>query len=118
MGAEEVGRRWVDAWTGGRTRALFDLLAAGARVESNLDPDGDFVEVLTEYAAALESVEVFSLTVIDDRVAIVYDCAARGETFRLAEFLVIGDDRLIREVRRVYDLSAVERLLPGLLNTP
>jgi hypothetical protein len=70
------------------------------------------------YAAALESIEVFSLTVIDDRVAIVYDCTARGETFRLAEFLIVGDDELIHEVRRVYDLSAVERLLPGLLNPP
>jgi hypothetical protein len=118
MGADEVARRWVDAWTGGRTRALFEVLAAGARFESNLDPDGDFVEVLTGYAAALEAVAVFSLTVIDDRVAIVYDCTARGEAFRLAEFLVIGDDQLIHEVRRVYDLSAVERLLPGLLDSP
>jgi len=118
MGAEEVARRWVDAWTGGRTRTLFELLAAGAHFEANLDPDGDFVEVLTDYAAALEAVAVFSLTVIDDRVAIVYDCTARGEAFRLAEFLVIGDDQLIHEVRRVYDLSAVERLLPGLLDSP
>jgi len=118
MGAEEVARRWVDAWTSGRTSVLFELLAAGANVESNLDPDGDFVEVMGNYAAALESIEVFSLTVIDDRVAIVYDCTARGETFRLAEFLIVGDDELIREVRRVYDLSAVERLLPGLLNPP
>jgi len=117
MGAEEVANRWVDAWTSGRTSALFEVLAAGANVEANLDPDGDFVEVLTNYAAALESVAVFSLTVIDDRVAIVYDCVARGEPFRLAEFLVVGDDGLIHEVRRVYDLSAVERLMPGLLNS-
>jgi hypothetical protein len=118
MGAHEVARRWVDAWTGGRTNALFTLLAAGAHVESNLDPDGDFVEVLTGYAAGLDGIEVFSLTVIDERVAIVYDCTVRDETFRLAEFLVVADDGLIHEVRRVYDLSAVERLLPGLLNTP
>jgi len=116
MGAEEVAQRWVDAWTHGRTSALFELLAAGARFESNLDPDGDFIEVLSGYAAAVDTVEVFSLTVIDDRVAIVYDCTARGETFRLAEFLVV--DGLIHEVRRVYDLSAVERLLPGLLSSP
>lgn len=118
MSAEEVAQRWVDAWTHGRTNALFELLAAGAAFESNLDPDGDFVEVMGNYAAAIDSVEVFSLTVIDDRVAIVYDCAARGEPFRLAEFLGVGDDELIHEVRRVYDLSAVERLLPGFLSTP
>src|SRR5438552_19172459 len=92
MSAEEVARRWVDAWTSGRTSALFELLAAGANVEANLDPDGDFVEVLTTYAATLESVAVFSLTVIDDRVAIVYDCVARAEPFRLAELLVVRDD--------------------------
>ena len=120
MDAEDVARRWVDAWTGtrlgGPTSALFRLLAAGANIESNLDPDGDFVEILTNYAAALTEIGVFSLTVIDNRVAIVYDCTARGETFRLAEFLVVGGDGLIHEVRRVYDLSAVERLLPGILD--
>ena len=118
MTAQDVANRWVDAWRSGRTSALFEVLAAGAHVEANLDPDGDFIEVLTSYAAALDGVEVFALTVIDERVAIVYDCTARGETFRLAEFLVVGDDGLIHEVRRVYDLSAVERLLPGLLNNP
>jgi hypothetical protein len=110
-----VAQRWIDAWTAGRTSALFGVLAAGAPVESNLDPDGDFVEILAAYAAALDAVAVFSLAAIGNRVAIVYDCTVRHETFRLAEFLDIGDDSLIHAVRRVYDLSAVERLIPALL---
>lgn len=112
---EDVAARWVAAWTTGRTSALFTLLAAGAHVESNLDPDGDFIEILTSYAAALTSVTVFSRTVIDQRVALVYDCAVGPEQFRLAEFLVLSDAGLITEVRRVYDLYAVDRLMPGLL---
>ncbi|MEV4516869.1 hypothetical protein AB0K00_48935 [Dactylosporangium sp. NPDC049525] len=112
---EDVAARWVAAWTTGRTSALFTLLAAGARVESNLDPDGDFIEKLTGYAAALTSVSVFSRTVIDLRVALVYDCAVGTEQFRLAEFLVLTPTGLIAEVRRVYDLYAIERLMPDLL---
>jgi hypothetical protein len=113
--AADVARRWVAAWSAGDTGALFRLLAAGAAVESNLDPDGDFIEILTDFAAALEQVSVVSQTVIAGRVALVYDCTARGERFRLAEFLEVGDDGLVREVRRVYDLAAVERLMPGLV---
>jgi len=114
--ATEVADRWVRAWTEGRTGALFQLLAADAGIESNLDPDGDFIEILTDYAAALQDVGVAARTVIDGRVAIVYDCAAGGERFRLAEFLVVDEAGLVREVRRVYDLSAVERLMPELLS--
>ncbi|MEU0561633.1 hypothetical protein [Dactylosporangium maewongense] len=112
---EEVTDRWVAAWTTGRTSTLFTLLAAGARVESNLDPDGDFIEKLTGFAAALTSVSVFTRTVIDQRVALVYDCVVDAEQFRLAEFLVVTPTGLIAEVRRVYDLYAVERLMPELL---
>ena len=113
--AADVARRWVAAWMAGNTMALFRLLAAGAAVESNLDPDGDFIEILTDFAAAVEHVTVASQTVIGGRVALVYDCTARGERFRLAEFLDVSDDGLVREVRRVYDLAAVERLMPGLV---
>jgi hypothetical protein len=110
----EVAARWVAAWTGGKTSALFRLLAANAAIESNLDPDGDFIEILTDFAAALQEVSVASQTVIDGRVALVYDCRAGGEPFRLAEFLDVNGDGLVREVRRVYDLSAVDRLMPEL----
>ena len=113
--ATDVAGRWVGAWTEGRTTALFQSLAADAGIESNLDPDGDFIEILTDFAAALDGVTVASQTVIEGRVAIVYDCVARGEKFRLAEFLTVDDAGLVREVRRVYDLSAVERLMPDLI---
>jgi hypothetical protein len=111
--AADIATRWTAAWTRGATSELFRLLAADADVESNLDPDGDFVEILTEFAARVDAVEVSSQNVVDGRVATVYDCTARGETFRLAEFLDV-DGGLVRTVRRVYDLDAVARLLPGL----
>jgi hypothetical protein len=113
--ATAVAHRWIDAWRAGDNAKLFTVLAAAAPVESNLDPDGDFIEILRSYASGLDGVEIFSLTAIGPRAAIVYDCTKSGETFRLAEFLEIGDDGLVHGVRRVYDLSAVERLMPDLL---
>ncbi|MEV8512673.1 hypothetical protein [Dactylosporangium sp. NPDC051484] len=115
IAVEDVAGRWVAAWTTGRTADLFRLLAAAPEIESNLDPDGDFIELLTAYAAALKSIAVFSRTVIDRRAALIYDCALSGETFRLAEFLTVNESGLITEIRRVYDLDAVQRLMPHLL---
>ena len=115
IAVQDVAGRWVAAWTTGRTTELFRLLAAAPAIESNLDPDGDFIELLTAYAATLESITVFSQTVIDRRVALVYDCTLSGETFRLAEFLTVDEAGLVTEVRRVYDLDAVERLMPHLI---
>lgn len=115
IAVEDVAGRWVAAWTAGRAAELFGLLAAAPLIESNLDPDGDFIEILTGYAAALDSVSVFSRTVLDRRAALVYDCTRAGETFRLAEFLTVSETGLITEVRRVYDLDAVQRLMPHLL---
>jgi len=111
----EVAARWVAAWTTGRTSTLFRLLAADAAIESNLDPDGDFIEILTDFVDAVESISVPSRVVMPGRAMLVYDCVVAGETFRLAETLVVDADGLVREVRRVYDLTAVDRLLPGLL---
>jgi hypothetical protein len=113
--SENVAERWIAAWTRGDTSALFRLLAAGAPVESNLDPDGDFIEILTDFAAALDRVEVASQVEVEGRVALVYDCTVRGETFRLAEFLDLRDG-LITEVRRVYDLASIARLMPDLVH--
>jgi hypothetical protein len=113
----DVAARWSAAWASGATSDLFRLMAAGVVVESNLDPDGDFIEILTGFAARLDGVSVASQTAVDGRVAIVYDCTTGDETFRLAEFLEV-EDGLVRVVRRVYDLDAVSRLMPGLVSDP
>ncbi|GAA2392698.1 hypothetical protein [Dactylosporangium salmoneum] len=115
IAVEGVAERWVAAWTAGRTSDLFRLMAAAPAIESNLDPDGDFVELMTGYAAALEGIAVFARTVVERRVALVYDCTLGGETFRLAEFLTVNEAGLITGIRRVYDLDAIERLMPHLL---
>jgi hypothetical protein len=111
----EVAARWAAAWTTGRRSSLFRLLAANAAIESNLDPDGDFIEILTDFVDAVESISPPSQVIQPGRAILVYDCVAAGETFRLAETLVVDADGLVREVRRVYDLTAVSRLLPGLV---
>jgi hypothetical protein len=109
-----VAYAWVAAWTTTDRRALFGLLAAGATVESNLDPDGDFVEILEDFVAAVGPVTVTSATVAPDgRVALVYDCAADPSPVRILEFLDIRGG-LVHGVRRVYDLTATLRLLPHL----
>ncbi|WP_432987938.1 hypothetical protein [Dactylosporangium sp. CA-233914] len=112
---EDVVGRWVAAWTNGRTADLFKLLAAAPGIETNLDPDGDFIELLTAYAAALDTIAVFSQTILGGRAALIYDCTLNGETFRLAEFLTINEAGLVTQIRRVYDLDAVQRLMPHLL---
>lgn len=112
----DVATRWVAAWTTGRTSSLFRLLAANATIESNLDPDGDFIEILTDFVDAVQSISAPAQVVRPGRVVLLYDCVAAGETFRLAETLVVDADGLVREVRRVYDLAAVDRLLPGLVD--
>jgi hypothetical protein len=111
----EVAARWAAAWPAGRTSTLFRLLAANAAIESNLDPDGDFIEIMTDFVGAVASISVASQVIQPGRAILVYDCVAAGETFRLAETLTVDADGLVREVRRVYDLTAVGRLLPGLV---
>jgi hypothetical protein len=108
----DVAARWTAAWTAGDTGQLRRLLAADAAIESNLD--GDFLRIAADFAAALDAAAVSAQTVSGNGIAVVYDCTAAGETFRLAEFLTIDEGR-VREVRRVYDLDAVRRLLPHLV---
>src|SRR5688500_2360400 len=58
--AAGVARRWAAAWSGRDLGGLFTLMAAGIAIESNLDPDGDFVEVMCDLAAAVDRVDVVS----------------------------------------------------------
>jgi hypothetical protein len=107
----EVARQWTAAWTARDLDALFELMAAGIAIESNLDPDGDFVEVMCDLAAAVDRIDVVSEVVAPDgQVALIYDCAGPAGTVRIAEFLEIRDG-LVTSVRRVYDVVAAQRAL-------
>jgi hypothetical protein len=106
-----VARRWAAAWSSRDLGALFQLMAAGIAIESNLDPDGDFVEVMCDLAAAVDRIDVVSEVVAPDgQVALIYDCAGPAGTVRIAEFLDVRDG-LVTSVRRVYDVVAAQRAL-------
>jgi hypothetical protein len=106
-----VARRWAAAWSSRDLGALFQLMAAGVAIESNLDPDGDFVEVMCDLAAAVDRVDVVSEVVAPDgQVALIYDCAGPAGTVRIAEFLGVREG-LVTSVRRVYDVVAAQRAL-------
>jgi hypothetical protein len=113
-----AAHRWVSAWAAGDLEAVHALLAKNARIEHNLGGDADrsaLLAHLRELAAALSRVPVLSMTTTGRRAAILYDCQLREhpESIRLAEFLDIDDEHIV-EIRRVYDLTAVDRFLPQL----
>ena len=107
----EVARCWVAAWTRRDLSAMFRLMAAGLEITSNLDPDGDFVEIACDLATAVDSVDVVSETLLPDgRVALVYACTAGPDTVRVDELLDIQAG-LVTGIRRTYDVAAAQRVL-------
>jgi hypothetical protein len=58
------------------------------------------------------------MTATENRAALLYDCRMRQPSggIRLAEFLDVDDERIVG-IRRVFDLTAVDHLLP-LLRVP
>lgn len=115
--ARTVARQYVEAWTRGDRDEVWTVLAPDAAVEWNLavrpDPNR-LVRVLQQVAGASRQVTLASETYADDRAALVYDCATAFGSVRTAEFLRVSDG-WVREVRQVYDLTAVQRYLPELL---
>lgn len=118
-----LARRWIEAWSTGDQEAARSLLAGDVATESNLSQHADdqhLLATLWVLAAAAAKVEVLSLTAAPGRVALLYDCHLRsGHAIRLAEFLEISDglgavEEQITSIRRVYDLTAVDRYLPDL----
>jgi hypothetical protein len=108
----DVAHRYLDAWTRGDLDAMRGLLAGDVAVECNAGLPADPVEL----AQALDTVTLISETYADSRAILLYDCVTRepAGTIRTVEFLEIADAR-ISEIRRVYDLVALRRLIPGLL---
>lgn len=113
-----VARRWVDAWTRGDLDEIGGMLADGATIECNLGwPAGRdaLLDTVRRLSSSLDSTMILSVTATDDRAAVLSDCrtAEPPGGIRVAEFLDVADDH-VTGVRRVFDLTAVERLLPGL----
>lgn len=118
-----LARRWIEAWSGGDEEAVRTLLAGDVSAESNLSRHADdehLLATLRVLAAATDRVEVLSLTAAPGRAALLYDCHLRsGNAIRLAEFLEVSNGpsaagERITSIRRVFDLTAVDRHLPDL----
>ncbi|MEV4635729.1 hypothetical protein AB0J80_00075 [Actinoplanes sp. NPDC049548] len=117
MGTADLTLFYAYSWMTRDRGAVRRLIDPGAEIEWNLDApvdDEELVQTLHRIAAFADSISIASTTCADDRAALVYDCTAPFGSVRIAEFLAVADGR-ITEVRQVYDVVALRRFFPGLL---
>jgi len=113
-----VAHGYADAWRHGDRAGALDLIDPGATVEWNLPrPAGvpALLSTLTQLVAGCLEVQLAEETYAGYRAALVYDCSTLDGPIRIVEFLAVADGR-IQEIRQVYDLTALRRLIPGLLD--
>ncbi|BCJ53524.1 hypothetical protein Asp14428_49990 [Actinoplanes sp. NBRC 14428] len=119
MGTAEAVAFYAQSWIATDDRAVRRIIAPDAEIEWNLGlpvDDEELVQTLHRIAAFADQVSVVSRTCAGERAALVYDCVAPFGTVRLAEFLVVAQGR-VSEIRQVYDVVALRRHFPGLLET-
>jgi hypothetical protein len=117
-GTAEVVAFYAQSWINCDPRAARRVIAGDAEIEWNLDvpvDDEELVQTLDRIAAFADSVAVAATTCVDDRAALLYDCVAPFGTVRVAEFVTVTDG-LVSEIRQVYDVAALRRYFPGLLD--
>jgi len=117
-GTAEVVAFYAQSWINCDPRAARRVIAGDAEIEWNLDlpvDDEELVQTLDRIAAFADSVTIAATTCVDDRAALLYDCAAPFGTVRVAEFVTVTDG-LVSEIRQVYDVAALRRYFPGLLD--
>ena len=118
MSTEGLIDFYAESWIAGDRNAVRYLLAPDAEIEWNLGPaidEEELVETLTRIAEFADGVEIVSKAYTDDGAALVYDCAAPFGTARMAEFLAVAGGR-ITGVRQIYDVVAINRYFPGLVD--
>ncbi len=117
-GTAEVVAFYAQSWINRDPRAARRIIAGDAEIEWNLDvpvDDEELVQTLDRIAAFADSVTIVSTTRADDRTVLLYDCAAPFGTVRVAEFVTVADGQ-VSEIRQVYDVVALRRYFPGLLD--
>jgi len=117
-GTAEVVAFYAQSWINCDPGAVRRVIAGDAEIEWNLDvpvDDEELVQTLNRIAAFADSVTIVSTTCVDDRAALVYDCVAPFGTVRVAEFVTVADGA-VSELRQVYDVVALRRHFPGLLD--
>ena len=117
-GTAEVVAFYAQSWINRDPRAVRRIITWDATIEWNLEPpvdDEELVQTLDRIAAFADPVTIVATTCVDDRASLVYDCVAPFGTARVAEFLTVTDG-LLSEIRQVYDVVALRRYFPGLLD--
>jgi len=117
-GTAEVVAFYAQSWINCDPRAARRVIAGDAEIEWNLGvpvDDEELVQTLDRIAAFADAVTIAATTCVDDRAALLYDCAAPFGTVRIAEFVTVTDG-LVSEIRQVYDVAALRRYFPGLLD--
>lgn len=116
-GTAEVVAFYAQSWINRDPRAVRRIIAGDAEIEWNLDApvdDEELVRTLDRIAAFADPVSIAASAGTGDRAALLYDCVAPFGTVRLAEFVTVADG-LVSEIRQVYDVVALRRYFPGLL---
>jgi ketosteroid isomerase-like protein len=113
----EVARGYLDAWTTRDLDAVLKLLAEDVEVETNLGGPASrarLIDTLDRLASRLVRINLITETYEGVRAVLLYDCLVHepAGAIRMVDFLDVADDRIVR-IRRVYDVVALHRLLPG-----
>jgi hypothetical protein len=117
-GTAEIVGFYAQSWINCDPGAVRRIIAGDAEIEWNLGipvDDEELVQTLDRIAAFADSVTIVSTTCTGDRAALVYDSTAPFGVVRLAEFVTVADSA-ISEIRQVYDVVALRRYFPGLLD--
>ena len=117
-GTAEVVAFYAQSWINRDPRAARRIIAGDAVIEWNLGvpvDDEELVQTLDRIAAFADPVTIVSTICAGDRASVLYDCVAPFGVARVAEFLTVTDG-LLSEIRQVYDVVALRRYFPGLLD--
>jgi hypothetical protein len=117
-GTAEIVAFYAQSWINCDPGAVRRIIAPDAEIEWNLGTpvdDEELVQTLDRIAAFADAVTIVSTSCTGDRAALVYDCAAPFGEVRIAEFVTVADSA-VSEIRQVYDVVALRRYFPGLLD--
>jgi len=118
MRTEDLVDFYAESWISGDRHTVRYLLAPDAEVEWNLGlaiDEEELVDTLNRIAIFADGVTVVSKSCGEDGAVLVYDCAAPFGTARMVEFLSVAGGR-ITGVRQIFDVVAIDRYFPGLVD--
>ena len=112
----KVAHGYLDAWTSRDLDTVRRLLAEDVWVESNLSGPSSparLIDTLDRLASHLLKISMVTETYDGGRAILMYDCLVREPVgaIRMVDFLDVDADHIVR-IRRVYDVVALNRLLP------